>query len=116
MGILVDPTLNRGNPFGRSDYSLKRGDTLWVCSMTHYYGGIPLSTLGTVLAVRLEGTLTRRLEPSLKKGRAVNAHLGVARSAVSLDPGNKDIRHPCQQPNQRSPLTVGEPAMGPFPS
>jgi hypothetical protein len=36
MGILVDPTLNRGNPFGRSDYSLKRGDTLWVCSMTHY--------------------------------------------------------------------------------
>jgi hypothetical protein len=40
--------------------------------------------------------------------------MGVARLAVSLNPSSKDIRHPCQRLNQRSHLTVGEPADDPL--
>jgi hypothetical protein len=52
---------------------------------------------------------TRCVEPTLKKGRAVNAHSGVARSAVWLYPSTEVFRHPQQRLKQLSLIMVGEP-------
>ncbi len=57
---------------------------------------------------------TRRVEPTLKKGRAVNAHSGVARSAVWLYPSTEVFRHPQQRLKQLSLITVGEPVWDPL--